>query len=134
MTYARALKLIAQEVFLVTLDALGEKGSEMVDKMSEADNPLDWFKFFYGDHPDEHSEMIARRQEVYDKLTRVKEAVPAIDSHKAQCPHDECDRASIFHLVILLNDTHEWSRREIADWLETLDADLTFPMPEGKEG
>jgi hypothetical protein len=32
--------------------------------------------------------------------------------------------------IIHLNDLHKWSRERIAEWLETLDHDLTFKTPE----
>lgn len=31
-------------------------------------------------------------------------------------------------IVVNLNDTHRWTRERIADWLETLDVDLRFPV------
>lgn len=133
MSYVELAKAAAREVALLTLEMMAEKGSEMVDEFQDAGHttPLDWFKFFYGDDPASHSEMVARRQKVYEKLSRVQQAVPALGNHKTRCPHDGCEyQTSIFNLVILLNDTHEWSRQEIADWLETLDADLTFPTPD----
>jgi hypothetical protein len=33
---------------------------------------------------------------------------------------------SIEYCIIDLNDNHEWSRDQVADWLESLDVDLTF--------
>lgn len=35
--------------------------------------------------------------------------------------------ASITDVVMHLNDNHKWTREAIADWLDTLDVDLTFP-------
>ncbi len=34
-------------------------------------------------------------------------------------------KAGLAHVIIELNDDYEWTREEIADWLETLDLDLT---------
>lgn len=31
--------------------------------------------------------------------------------------------------IISLNDHHNWSREQVADWLETLDVDITFKVP-----
>ena len=42
-------------------------------------------------------------------------------------------RNSIRWTVIHLNDSHEWSFTQIADWLESLDVDLSFPMPQSLE-
>lgn len=39
-------------------------------------------------------------------------------------------RQSIEKIVISLNDYHKWTREEIADWLDTLDVDLTFKVKE----
>lgn len=38
---------------------------------------------------------------------------------------------NVFDCVIHLNDYHGMSREEIADWLETLDLDLTIPINSG---
>ncbi len=35
-------------------------------------------------------------------------------------------------IVLLLNDAARWSREEIADWLESLDLDLSFPVESGE--
>lgn len=40
------------------------------------------------------------------------------------------DGLPIYTMVIHLNDQTTWTREKIADWLETLDADLTFKTPE----
>lgn len=36
--------------------------------------------------------------------------------------------ARLYTVIISLNDKHLWPREKIADWLETLDVDLTFRM------
>lgn len=36
-------------------------------------------------------------------------------------------RVRVHYLVAHLNDRHQWTREEIADWLDTLDLDLSFP-------
>jgi hypothetical protein len=36
---------------------------------------------------------------------------------------------TLWSLIQHLNDSHKWSRERIADWLETLDVDLAFPVP-----
>ena len=40
------------------------------------------------------------------------------------------DRAYLFSAVMHMNDIHEWSFNQIADWLDTLGLDLSFPIPE----
>ncbi len=42
-----------------------------------------------------------------------------------ECPHGN-SKISLKTAIIHLNDFHKWSREEIADWLETLDVDLTI--------
>lgn len=39
-------------------------------------------------------------------------------------PLDTLDR-----IIICLNDSHKWTREQVADWLDTLDLDLRFPTP-----
>lgn len=38
------------------------------------------------------------------------------------------NKDSLRRVVISLNDSHRWSREQIADWLETLDVDITFKV------
>jgi hypothetical protein len=45
-----------------------------------------------------------------------------------ECHKDKSD--SIYALIVHLNDYCKWSRDQIADWLESLDVDLTFKVPE----
>lgn len=59
-------------------------------------------------------------------------AFPALDMPGPRCPNDgvTCffwnpDR-SLGRTIIHLNDDHGWPREQIADWLESLDVDLTF--------
>lgn len=48
---------------------------------------------------------------------------------RAECPVPACQAFdSVLNMVQHLNDhLHQWSREKIADWLETLDVDLSFP-------
>lgn len=41
-------------------------------------------------------------------------------------------KGTIEAIIINLNDFHMWTRDQIADWLETLDIDLTFKEPPAK--
>jgi hypothetical protein len=38
---------------------------------------------------------------------------------------------SIRNIIINLNDVHKWTREQIADWLDSLDVDLTFQSKGG---
>jgi len=59
-------------------------------------------------------------------------AIPAVLEFSTHCPaqgEDECAssmRDDLYNLIQHLNDRHRWTRQAIADWLETLDVDLTF--------
>lgn len=62
-----------------------------------------------------------------DKLIR---AFPNLTTFKS-CP--QCGFNNLlFGMVMHLNDYHRWERESIADWLDTLDEDFTFPPPEDK--
>ena len=37
---------------------------------------------------------------------------------------------SVWNMIQHLNDDHKWGRERIADWLDTLDLDLEFRLPE----
>jgi len=41
----------------------------------------------------------------------------------ADCSHSN----DVMRIVVHLNDNHRWTREQVADWLETLDVDLSFP-------
>lgn len=45
------------------------------------------------------------------------------------CPvNEDCGEGCVVANVIHLNDDHDWTRERIADWLETLDIDMTFKV------
>ena len=52
------------------------------------------------------------------------------DAIAHDCPVDGCisPNLPVVNAVMHLNDRHMWSRDQIADWLETLDADLSFSV------
>jgi hypothetical protein len=59
----------------------------------------------------------------------LKSALPALAT-VVQCPHCPMKIGAIDSIVIHLNDTARWSRESVADWLDTLDVDLSFPVPD----
>jgi hypothetical protein len=65
-------------------------------------------------------------------MDTLAEVVPGLkDNTLHHCPAQDCDvRSIVTRAVIHLNDKHEWSREAIADWLETLDVDLSFVVAE----
>lgn len=60
------------------------------------------------------------------------DAIPGL-AEKVKCPCGCNDNAPVWNVVIHLNDGAKWSREKIADWLDTLDADLRFKLPETPE-
>lgn len=69
---------------------------------------------------------------------RIHRRIPALydSDHARHCPDKPCKiggKKRLMDLITHLNDGHEWSRNEIADWLEALPVDLTFPVPEDIE-
>lgn len=59
------------------------------------------------------------------------QVIPELLTFRTQCPGD-ChreDRDTLYSLIQHLNDDeHHWTREAIADWLDTLEADLTFKL------
>lgn len=58
------------------------------------------------------------------------EAIPGFADARAECP---CScyslaptKSTLANCIVHLNDSHEWTRERIADWLDTLDLDLSF--------
>lgn len=63
--------------------------------------------------------------------SNLKRYIPNIDS-RIKCP--ECIKyGTVINTIIHLNDGHKKSRKDIADWLESLDLDLQFKKPEPKK-
>lgn len=59
----------------------------------------------------------------------LKSVIPAL-SISVQCPHCTDVKVSLESVVIHLNDSAKWTREQVADWLDTLNLDLTFPVPD----
>lgn len=51
---------------------------------------------------------------------------PSLGDYAAVCPECPDSMLPLGGLVQHINDTHKWPREKIADWLETLDVDLTI--------
>jgi hypothetical protein len=67
----------------------------------------------------------------------LEKLIPGFRKMKEPCPVEECPdksqtglNALLHGTVMHLNDKHKWTREHIADWLDTLDHDLTFKTPE----
>lgn len=71
----------------------------------------------------------------HPSITAMKKLVPGLEDAKAVCP--ACfrlvTRLPLVTIVIHLNDSHRWTRGAIADWLDTLDVDLTVHPIEEEE-
>jgi hypothetical protein len=63
----------------------------------------------------------------YDELAKL---VPALENFILnQCPEfGRCPPCNLKNAIIHLNDKHRWDRLAIADWLDTLDIDLTIQV------
>lgn len=58
-------------------------------------------------------------------VTRLADRIPGMQEH-LKCPASaEHAAQDVMSLVIHLNDVHRWTREAIADWLDTVDVDLT---------
>lgn len=66
-------------------------------------------------------------------------AIPGFKSMKQECPYEKNEGCSgaggayLWNAIVHLNDYHKWTREQIADWLETLDHDLTMHPVGGGE-
>jgi hypothetical protein len=48
-------------------------------------------------------------------------AMPCPHQHKGRRPRPCPDSGQVYGMLLHLNDTHEWSREAIADWVETIE-------------
>lgn len=69
-------------------------------------------------------------RESYDKSGDLLSSVLPGLNHKVTCPHCNDPHGSLQAVIIHLNDGAKWTREHIANWLDTLDVDLTFPVPD----
>lgn len=61
-------------------------------------------------------------------IDELADAIPAV---RANVKHPiENEQQTLAKVIISLNDSYDWTREQIADWLDTLDLDLKFPTPE----
>ena len=58
-------------------------------------------------------------------INKLQELLGPLATKKAKCPQCGTERY-LWSLIQHINDTHQWKREDIADWLETLDMDLTL--------
>jgi len=64
-----------------------------------------------------------------DSGRRLAEALPAMDEHVVNPAPDGSD-GPLSSVIIYLNDHARWTREQVADWLDTLGLDLSFPVPD----
>lgn len=60
----------------------------------------------------------------------LSKALPALQVEVLSPCEQHAWSSELEAVIIHLNDTHKWSREQIADWLDTLDVDLAFPVPD----
>jgi hypothetical protein len=75
----------------------------------------------------EHSLPLGRDERV-DKLPGIKEIVkhPVYKTTKKEVGHGITGYWRLESTIIDLNDQHNWTREQIADWLDSLDIDIRF--------
>lgn len=104
-----------------------------------------------------HNKPFAEREELWNVVNAIKDiqtqnpdsvlsdlfdVIPGLSGMKILCPGymailprpycTECRWSAerpLCDVIIHLNDSHKWTRDAIADWLETLDFDLTIRVP-----
>jgi hypothetical protein len=67
-----------------------------------------------------------------DTLDVLRSAIPGFQNMMVKYPIDG-EEISLYSAIMCLNDTAGWSREAIADWLETLDLDLSIKTPKKME-
>lgn len=68
-------------------------------------------------------------------LIDLGQQIPALIDTQVDCP--ACTTTytrPLGDVIIHLNDNHKWSREQIADWLETLDANIQFGGNDDEQG
>lgn len=113
----------ASQLFAYANDSWIDKTADEIIK--DLENSSQAFqKTFVSKGPDQQA------QGVLDTLLK---AVPGLKHAKASCPaNGQCGDTirALPDVIIHLNDGHKWTREAIADWLETLDVDLSFAPPD----
>lgn len=57
-------------------------------------------------------------------LREMRAAFPALN-YRVRCPvHEVCAPGALSKMIIHLNDREQWTREQIADWIETLDVSI----------
>jgi hypothetical protein len=61
-----------------------------------------------------------------DRYKKLADKIPALSRGPVVCPVCSKEGTNLYTIIVCLNDVHNWPREEVADWLETLDVDLTL--------
>lgn len=62
-----------------------------------------------------------------DTYAYLEAAIPGFMQMRAKHPRDpDGQEMPLRSIIVSLNDSYEWTREQVADWLETLDLDLTI--------
>jgi hypothetical protein len=64
----------------------------------------------------------------FSVIPDLEKLFPALKTAKPLCPVCAGVHVSLADAIVHLNDHHQWPRERIADWLETLDIDLSLPL------
>lgn len=118
MTYAGTL-IDAQELKATYGDMVAKMQAEIMTKMEQyiwnAPN-APWPSSMAKEHP----------------LTGLVRLFPNLSAYSAPCPVCKTASGPLGRIIPHINDNHQWTREQIADWLDTLDVDLTA-KPQAKE-
>lgn len=83
-----------------------------------------------------HGKDFITGQQDHGVLQTLVKAIPALKTARSKCPANKRCAEEVYQdelvttIVQHLNDQHKWTREKIADWLDTLDFDLSFQEPQ----
>jgi hypothetical protein len=83
---------------------------------------------FVGNFMDINIEQIKKGHHIAALQREIYQACPALEYGKALHPLYKGLTSKVCDIIIELNDSFEWTREQIADWLDTLDIDLTVTV------
>jgi len=96
-----------------------------------------WSSMFPAEYDEDGPEPLSVSMSIHEYLDAL---IPGLVDMQAQCPAEVClsktfswEPSGLKNVIIHLNDTHMWSRKDIADWLDTLDLDLEFKTSESQK-
>ena len=105
--------LVKEEGVILELHVMAAHGFK---KQYIAGGGTTWASSIYSGEIDNHQNQAS--------ASRLASHLPGVNE-KVEHPLTK-EITTVRYCIISLNDTYKWTREEIADWLETLDIDITF--------